>query len=947
VSVASDGTQVNADSDIVSSQSISADGRFIVFESVASNLVSDDTNDTQDIFVYDRQSGTTSRVSVASDGTQTGNPSFQPAISGNGRFIVFGSVAGNLVSGDTNAFNDIFVHDRQTSTTTRVSVASDGTQANNDSSGPAISEDGRFVAFQSMANNLVSGDTNNERDIFVHDRQTSTTTRVSVASDGTQGDERFFQPAISGDGRFVVFESDASNLVSNDTNNETDLFVHDRQTGTTTLVSIASDGTQGNSRSFDPAISADGRFIVFNSIATNLVSGDTNSVQDVFVHDRQTGTTTRIESETSRQPSISRDGRFVAFDSLSSSLVSGDTNSVRDVFVHDRQTNTTRRASVSSNDTQGNGDSSFAVLSADGSTVAFISTADNLVSSDTNGTQDIFVRELKSADSIISGSVTDESGNLIVGATISADNGQTTTTGSDGTYALIGLVEGDYTINASKVGCTFTPASLSVSVPPDAVEQNFTATCDTPQTPLIGLEIDTNTVEPDENFEFRVVTTGIPDATGIEFILDYEPNKVACEIGFPGNDQPFPFFVLDRSVCNTAPGRYEWVSTVSQGGFSAGELARIRFRSLNNETSTTIRIIPESVRVVDMNGNPLPIDIGVDALTVEISTATIEGIVTCQAGSTSNPRQTRIFASSFNGQGSSIFTLSRSGDPYALNASTSGNPWSVIAACDCHINARILDVNSSSAGNDVTLRAGDIVGVDSDRDNGEINVRDAVALSARLGGPVDDLACADLNQDGRVDVSDMAILRGNFPLREFTPFDSIQRAVVMSEPITDTADAATVNCRIEQEPDTNSATMIIEVDGVRDLYGYSINLPIDPELVIVPEAWDLSNSLLQPVGDEPSILEMQNSQMDASLEVAVVRQNPAPGVSGSGELARITLQSGSTEGTHTFSFDNIILADQQANFIPHQEGDMSQCNFVSKGTAAENTTSVYLPLVLR
>jgi hypothetical protein len=350
------------------------------------------------------------------------------------------------------------------------------------------------------------------------------------------------------------------------------------------------------------------------------------------------------------------------------------------------------------------------------------------------------------------------------------------------------------------------------------------------------------------------------------------------------------------------------------------------------------------VRAVDENGNLVPVDVGTDEITIAISAAAIEGVISCQAGSPTTPRQTRIFGSSFNGNGTSLFTLSQSGVPYALPASTSGNPWSVIAACDCHLNARVIDVLSPSTGNNATLPAGDLVGAQSDRDDGEINVRDAIAMAIRLGGPAGDLACADLNQDGTVNVSDMAILRGNFGLREFVPFDGAPPTIASAAP----ADAATVNCRVEPMRETNHATMIIEVDGVTDLYGYSFNLTTSPTLVQpTPDGWDISNSLLRPDTDTPSLLEVQNDVAGNSLDVAVVRQNPAQAVSGSGELARIELHPGTTTGTHTFSFDDIILADQDADFIPHQVGDMSQCQFVSNGIDDRNMHDVFLPLVIR
>jgi Tol biopolymer transport system component len=282
VSVASNGTQGNGNS---FASSISTDGRYVVFESFASNLVSGDTNGVEDVFVHDRQTGQTSRVSVASNGVQGNDPSYTPFLSADGRYVAFASDANNLVSGDTNSSTaDVFVRDLQTNQTSRVSVASSGTQGNDFSSSPSLSTDGRYVAFISEASNLVSGDTNGVADIFVHDRQTGQTSRVSVASSGTQGNSGSFAPYLSPDGRYVAFQSTASNLISGDTNNRDDVFVRDWQTGQTSRVSVASNGTQGNGSSFNPSPSAAGHYVAFESFANNLVDGDTNSVTDVFVH---------------------------------------------------------------------------------------------------------------------------------------------------------------------------------------------------------------------------------------------------------------------------------------------------------------------------------------------------------------------------------------------------------------------------------------------------------------------------------------------------------------------------------------------------------------------------------------------------------------------------------------------------------------------------------------
>ena len=398
VSVASDGTQGDDDS---WESSVSAHGRYVAFYSYATNLVDGDTNGVSDIFVHDRQTGQTTRVSVDSGGSQaTGGNSGSPSLSADGRYVAFGSRATNLVQGDTNGVGDVFVHDRQTGQTTRVSVDSDGTQGNNHSSSPSISADGRYVAFYSSAGDLIVGDTNGVGDIFVHDRQTGQTTRVSLHSEGTQGNNHSSSPSVSADGRYVAFYSDATNLVDGDTNGVGDVFVHDRQTAQTVRVSIHSDGTQGDHDSlWDSPISADGRHVAFSSYAWNLVDGDTNLVGDVFIHDRQTRQTTRVSmgsdgsqgNGTSLHPSISADGRYVSFSSQASNLVDNDTNGTDDVFLHDRQTGETTRVSVHSDGSGGNAYSSYSSVSADGLYIAFFSHATNLVDGDTNDAYDIFV----------------------------------------------------------------------------------------------------------------------------------------------------------------------------------------------------------------------------------------------------------------------------------------------------------------------------------------------------------------------------------------------------------------------------------------------------------------------------------------------------------------------------------------------------------------------------
>jgi cold shock CspA family protein len=387
--------------------------RFVAFQSDATDLVTADTNGEQDVFVHDRLTGTTTRVSVDSNGVQGNDYSGEASISTDGRFVAFGSDATNLVAGDTNGKRDIFVRDLLTGMITRASVSSAGAEATGGSStNPSISWDGRFVAFYAGATNLVSGDTNGLFDIFVRDRHAGATTRVSVDSNGVEaiGGSSWF-PAISSDGRFVVFGSDATNLVNGDTNGERDIFVHDRQTGATTRMSVDSSGVEANNHCDNPCISGDGRFVAFWADASNLVTVDTNDDRDIFVRDRDpdgngifdegNGVTTRVSVNSSGtqatggdsvMPSMSLDGRFVSFWSNASNLVVGDSGN-SDVFVHDRQTGETTRVSVDSSGAEANSYSMNPSISADGRFVAFESYASNLVTGDTNGWHDIFVHD--------------------------------------------------------------------------------------------------------------------------------------------------------------------------------------------------------------------------------------------------------------------------------------------------------------------------------------------------------------------------------------------------------------------------------------------------------------------------------------------------------------------------------------------------------------------------
>lgn len=354
---------------------------------------------------------TTEMVSVTSGGLVSPSPAAEPSLSADERYVAFMS-AGALVSNDTNNVFDIYVRDLWNRTVQRVSVSSAGDQAIAASYAPAISRDGRFVAFTSDAANLVPGDTNGVRDVFVHDRQTGATEIVSVSSAGQQANAgpttvfySTYTPAISADGRFIAFESRATNLIAAGTSATSNIFVRDRQAGTTELVSISTSGDQGQpvcnafgctqAASIWPAISADGRYVAFQSTAPNFTTNDTNGQPDIFVRDRQAGTTARVSLSTTggqitrgEIPSMSDDGRYVAFQS--DAFFPGIQ---MEVLVRDRQAGTTERVNVATTGAIAGANSLNAGISPDGRYVAFHSLADNLVPNDTNGGLDLFLRD--------------------------------------------------------------------------------------------------------------------------------------------------------------------------------------------------------------------------------------------------------------------------------------------------------------------------------------------------------------------------------------------------------------------------------------------------------------------------------------------------------------------------------------------------------------------------
>jgi Tol biopolymer transport system component len=342
---------------------------------------------------------TTTRVTAGAGGAPPNGNSYSPAISADGRFVAYHSIASNLVAGDQNGVHDVFVTDRFTGRTERASVGSAGEEANGDSSHAAISADGRFVAFQSIADDLAPGDGNGDYDVFVHDRLTGRTEIVSVDSAGAVGAGRSWYPSISADGRFVAFSSTSASLVPGDTNGVEDVFVRDRAAGVTIRASVSRSGDQAVAASFLPAISADGRRVAFTSAAWNL---SPYSYAGTFVRYLDQSITRQVREDTTGGaiqgtfPAISADGRWVAIESRDG-LVRPDTNGRIDVFVRDMDTpQTTTIASVRADGGRITGHESIRpAISGDGRYVLFVTDAPDVVAGDANGASDVFRYDMR------------------------------------------------------------------------------------------------------------------------------------------------------------------------------------------------------------------------------------------------------------------------------------------------------------------------------------------------------------------------------------------------------------------------------------------------------------------------------------------------------------------------------------------------------------------------
>lgn len=415
--------------------SISADGRYVAFQSAADNLIPDDRNPSWDIFVRDRQTGTTELISVSSGGVQGIGESTQPSISADGRFVAFNSYADNLVANDQNQQWDVFVRDRSAHTTELVSISSSGEQGNHRSESPSpqsISGDGRYVVFQSDSTNLVPGDNEVRWKIYLRDRVRHTTELISLSSGGQRADRNCRWPSISGDGRYVTFESSATNLTPEKPGQSWEfynVFMRDRQTGKTELVSVSPSGKTGDHNSTNATLSADGRYIAFLSTAVNLVKGEegrqpdllraslggenpatrfvpTVRKPDVFLRDRDTGETRIVSVSNAGQranhrtfaPCISADGRVIVFESTAGNLAPAGAGTApriaSEIYVRSQEKQLTELVSIfPSGPNLPLYSSGNPVVSADGRYVAFHSV---LYPQGTRHFSNVFVRDMRS-----------------------------------------------------------------------------------------------------------------------------------------------------------------------------------------------------------------------------------------------------------------------------------------------------------------------------------------------------------------------------------------------------------------------------------------------------------------------------------------------------------------------------------------------------------------------
>ena len=385
--------------------SVSGDGRYVAYLSPATNLVAADTNGWTDAFVRDVVTNKNTLLSVSSTGVQANGPTLTVVAAADGRHFLFTAGGTSLTPGDANATADVFVRDTTSATTTLVSATATGASGNNASSAEAISSDGHYVAFDSLATNLVSDDTNGVGDVYVRDMTTGQTTRGSLGSAGQQLAAESTDADLSANGRYLAFVTRSSEVVPGVGNGFAQVYVRDLTTGQVTLISKTPAGLPAGADSRAPSVSADGKVVLFESAASDVVAGDSNGASDIFRYDGNTGAVTRISVGTGgveangasslsypQHKGLDDAGCHAVFQSDASNLVANDVNNTGDVFVWDCADGSVRRVSLHPDDVhQAAFASAHAAISADGNYVAFAS-RDPLQSYDTNNHPDVYER---------------------------------------------------------------------------------------------------------------------------------------------------------------------------------------------------------------------------------------------------------------------------------------------------------------------------------------------------------------------------------------------------------------------------------------------------------------------------------------------------------------------------------------------------------------------------
>ncbi|MDX2231165.1 MAG: Ig-like domain-containing protein [Leptolyngbyaceae cyanobacterium bins.349] len=775
-------------------QTISDDGRYVLFTSQSTNLATGDPNGVQeDIFLRDRILGTTLLVSAQyNSGTGDNSTniagqgrSLNPVMSADGRYVAFTSNAANLVATDANgSTRDVFLWDRDTRRTTLISRGNSGQEGWGDAFGPSISRDGKRVVFTSSGNLFRgSGPDDYYHQVVLYEWTTTPTAgsirQVSVNNVGQSGNEQsgFEYPAlISGNGQYVVFQSNATNLIdlNNDNipdgelNGGSDVFVRDLATNRTILVSVNSSGTgSGNQGAGRPSISEDGQTIAFISNASNLVSGGTNGSRHAFVRNLATGTTQLVSVSSTGQQAypweatpnvvLSGDGRFAVFANGSDNLVTGDNNNARDLFLRDLTANTTTLVSVNQGNTgAGNGasnsqDDMFPAISFDGRYLVFSSLATDLVSNDANGVSDVFLRD------------------RVAGTTTLISRNQAGTGSGNGTSDFATINRSGNVIafssTASNLVTTDTNGRMDAFVftagnqPPIAASDSFGTNEDT----LLTNTVLTNDSDPDNNTPLTVsLLAGTANGSlslNANGTFNYTPNA-----NFSGTDT-FTYSVRDSLGANS--GLASVVLSVT-----ATNDAPIAV----NDQYTLIAGSPFTVSAAGVLANDTDIDTPAANFTANVVGTPTNGTLVL------NPNGSFSYTPNAGFTGSDRFT-------YRVNDGSANSGLATVSlSVTAAINQPPVAANDSATGNEDTGLTGDVLTNDSDPD-GNTPLTATLVTAPSFGS-------LSLNANGRFSYTPTANYNGT--------------------------DTFTYVTRDALGADSNTATVVLTVNAVNDTPSFTV-----------------------------------------------------------------------------------------------------------------------------